>query len=364
MKSPNGNIDVVTGKNGADEHIFSVIIKRTYRINHGQPLERSEEDAELRKTDAYYDNGDPEWSVVQYEYELAPHKQSVDVVVVGKAYAGVEKTAQTMTVGARIGKRKKLVRVFGDRQCNYQGNTDPEFTDPQPFTEMDIRYDRAYGGHDEKSDPSQPFYYPRNTHGCGVVMQNVKESIDGLMLPNFEDPDQLLCPENLVIGDPKRWPEMPLPQGLGWYQRNWYPRCALMGAFPAYVDVGYATPEEVKGLLPKNHIALAMQYKLPSFVSRFNNGASLDMTFQELASNEKIELRGLNPSGTLDFSLPGETPKASLDIGKGSTQLDVKLDTVCIRPDDLQVDMLWRATLVYEGYSWFPNMTRLHAEVS
>jgi hypothetical protein len=364
MATPNGNIDIVTGKNSDDEHIFSVIVKRTYNIKHGKPLERNEEDAELRKTDTYYDDGDPEWSVVQYEYDLAPHKLFADVVVVGKAYAPEGKTAQAITVGARVGKRKKLVRVFGDRQCIYRADADPEFTDPEMFSEMEIRYDRAYGGYDEKSDASQPFYYPRNTQGCGVVMQNVKESIDGLVLPNVEDPEQLISPESLVIGDPKRWPEQPLPQGLGWFQRNWYPRCALMGAFPAYVDVGYASPEEVKGMLPKNHIALAMQYKLPSYVSRFNNGASLGMTFRELPPNEKIELRGLNPSGKLDFTLPGETPQVSLDIGKGETELDAKLDTVCIRPDDLQVDMLWRATLVYEGYSWFPSMTRLHAEVS
>lgn len=363
MDNPNGHMEIVTGKNARDEHIFSVIVKRSYRINDNQLLSRCEEDAALRKTDSYYDDGDPEWSVVQYENDLAPHKQSVDVVVVGSAHAGDGKTVQTMTVGAKVGKSKKLLTIFGDRHCIYNASGNPSFSDPAPFSTMQIRYDRAYGGYDEKSDPAQPFYYPRNTNGCGVVMQNVRDSIDNLELPNIEDPDYLLTPDNLIIEDPKKWPEKPLPQGFGWLQRNWYPRCALLGAFPAYVDVGYATPEESRGLLPKNHIALAMQYKLPGFVSRFNNGASIGMTFKQLASDESIQLRGLTPSGKLDFKLPGETPKVSLDIGKGETELKAMLDTVSIYPDEQQVDMIWRATLTFEGYSWFPKMTRLHAEV-
>jgi hypothetical protein len=39
------------------------------------------------------------------------------------------------------------------------------FSDPERFLEMEIRYDRAYGGRDEKSDPNLPFYYPRNDMG-------------------------------------------------------------------------------------------------------------------------------------------------------------------------------------------------------
>ena len=43
--------------------------------------------APLRLIDQYYDDGDPEWSTVQHESELAPYKAATDVVVIGKAYA-------------------------------------------------------------------------------------------------------------------------------------------------------------------------------------------------------------------------------------------------------------------------------------
>jgi hypothetical protein len=70
---------------------------------------------------------------------------------------------------------------------------------------MEIRYDRAYGGVDEVSDPSIPFHYPRNDRGRGVALRNVRERIEGLALPNLEDPEDRITPERLVIGDPDRW---------------------------------------------------------------------------------------------------------------------------------------------------------------
>src|SRR5437773_558832 len=100
MASANGIFEIVPGKNDRGEHIFAVIVKRTYRIKQGGAAERCAADHELRKTDAYYDNGDPEWSTVQYESELAPYKPAVDVVVIGKAYAprGIPATQMTVSV--------------------------------------------------------------------------------------------------------------------------------------------------------------------------------------------------------------------------------------------------------------------------
>ena len=87
------------------------------------------------------------------------------------------------------------------------------------------------------------------------------------------------------------------------------------------------------------------------------------MMFAGLKGNEAISLRGLSPEGLLEFSLPGETPEVVLDIGQGEQQLQARLDTVSVRPDDLEVDLIWRGTLAYEGYSWLPHMNRLYAEV-
>lgn len=358
-----GQFEIAPGRNDRGEHVFSVIVKRTYRIEADGSVARAARDHELRKIDHYYDDGDPEWSTVQYESELAPYKPFTDVVVIGTAYAPKNEPTQRMTVSVQVGERKKSLVVTGDRNCVYRGTQLPAFTEPKPFTEMEIRYDRAYGGRDEKSIAEIPFFYPRNDMGKGVVLRNVQEAVEGLALPNIEDPQELLTPERLLIGEPERWHLQPLPQGFGWRQRTWYPRCALLGSYPAFTDPGTVTPEERMGLVPKNHIALAKQSRLRPFEARFNNGGSFGMIFAELAGGVEVKLEGLTREGSLRFVVPAETPAIGLDIGSGMTPLNVQIHTVNIRPDDQELDLIWRGAQVYEGYAWLPKMKRLQAEV-
>jgi hypothetical protein len=185
-----------------------------------------------------------------------------------------------------------------------------------------------------------------------------------LALPNIEDPQDLLTPERIFIEEPDRWPLQPLPQGFGWRQRTWYPRAALLGTYPPFLDPGTVTAEERMGLVPANHVALAKQSRLRPMEAQFANGASFGLIFGSLKGDEPVVLGRLTPDGVLKFALPGDSPAISLDFGKGAEALEVQLHTVSIRPDDLEVDMIWRGARTYPGYSWLAkNMTRLHAEV-
>jgi hypothetical protein len=355
--------EIVPGRNDSEEHIFSVIVKRTYRFTPDGTAERCATDHPLRMIDEYYDGGDPEWSTIQHESELAPYKPATDVVVIGKAYAPWGSPTQRMTVGVRVGAVQKVLVVTGDRYCHYQPGAYPFVSDPEPFVQMEIRYERAYGGRDERSIPDIPFLYPRNPKGTGVVLRNVSEAVHGLALPNIEDPQDMLTPERILIHEPERWHLQPLPQGFGWRDRAWYPRSALLGTYPPFLDAGTVTTEEQMGLLAADHIALAKQSRLKPLVAHFSHGASFGLLFPDLKGDEPIALGGLSESGMLKFSLPGETPTVLLDIGLGEQQPPVKLHTVSIRVDDREIDLIWRAAVVYEGYSWLPKMTRLHAEV-
>ncbi len=116
------------------------------------------------------------------------------------------------------------------------------------------------------------FAYPRNPVGRGLVLQDPADRT--VQLPNFEDPNDLLTPERLILGDVKRWSRQPLPQGLGWFAKTWYPRMSFVGVIPGFVDADEIMPEEALGLVPRNQIALGRQFRLPSFDVRFNNGAS------------------------------------------------------------------------------------------
>jgi hypothetical protein len=363
MGAGSGVFEIVPGRNERGEHVFSVIVKRTYRIKHDGSVERADTDRELRQIDHYYDDGDPEWATVQYESELAPYKPSTDVVVICKAYAPRGVPTEQMAVSVQVGSRNKSLIVTGDRHCLYREWGVPVFSDPEPFTEMEVRYERAYGGRDDKSMADIPFMYPRNFMGKGVVLRNVREAVDELALPNIEDPQDLLSPERIFIGEPERWHLQPLPQGFGWRQRTWYPRCALLGSYPPFTDAGTVTQEERMGLVPRDHIALAKQSRLRTFEAHFNNGAGYGMIFANFKGGAQVTLGGLTPNGLLTFSLPEETPAILLDIGSGMQQPATQLHTVSIRPDDGELDLIWRGACVYPGYSWLPKMKRLHAEI-
>ena len=356
-------MQISSGHTETKQPIFSVLVKRSYEIIPDQPLVRAEKASPILETDLYYDEGDPERNTVKFENDLAPYKLATDVVVIGKVITPGSKPIHTLNIGVEVAGKRKVIQVTGDRRCIFRSNKAPDFTDPAEFTEMEIRYERAYGGKDEKSIPGFAFHYPRNPLGTGLALQNDPQIIDGLRLPNFEDPNDRLTPERVILSEPGNWNDQPLPQGLGWFQKTWYPRCSFVGSVPGFVASDATMREETLGLVPKHQIALARQFKLPSFDVRFNNGASLGMMFAYLQGDELIRLANLTPERLLSFNLPGDKPRIMLDIGLGENELTTVLHTVCIRLEDNQVDLIWRGAHPYPGVDWLPQMKRLHAEV-
>jgi hypothetical protein len=364
MEADRPEFEIVSGQTETGAPVFSVLVKRTYDIRPGQPAVRAARTMPLVKVDKYYDCGDPERCTVKYEADLSPYKLATDVVLVGKAYAPGGKPASRVTAMLQVADHRKVICITGDRRYIYRDNQPPSFTDPVEFTEMEIRYDKAYGGIHMRSDPNRMFPYPRNPAGAGFVLKNIREAVDGMPLPNLEDPDDLLQPHRVILEEPERWNRQPLPQGLGWFQRNWYPRCSFVGAVPGFVDPDEIMREEELGIVPKNQIALARQFKLPAFDVRFNSGASLGLVLPFLAGGEAVSLVNLTAGGQLDFSLPNDPPGIMLDIGLGENELDPVLHTVCIRPEEMQVDLVWRGAHEYPGMDWLSEMKRLAAQVS
>ena len=354
---------VVPGEAADGTPIFSALVKRTYRIVPGKNAHRAEQPAKLVETDQYFDEGDPQVNSVRFETDLVPFKIATDIVVVGKAYAPGARPTSTMQVSIYLGAYRKDLLIVGDRRSEFRPGRPPVWSDPLPFAEMEVRYERAYGGSDERSLPGMPFSYPRNPIGRGFFISYIKENVDGLPLPNIEDPVDPLTPERLITGEVTRWNRQPLPQGLGWFHRVWYPRCSFLAAMPAFVPPGEVMREEQLGIVPRGQADLAAAFRLPSRDPRFWNGASLGLVVPFLEGNEPVRLINLTPSGKLDFCLPGEVPSVTLDIGMGEKELRPFLHSVTIRPDDNQLDLVWRAAHPYPGVDWLPNMTAMRLEV-
>jgi uncharacterized protein YjbI with pentapeptide repeats len=103
-------------------------------------------------------------------------KSQPEWLVWGAAYAPAAKSAVAVTVTASVGPQSKTLRVLGDRY--WRPDVDGVASDPQPFSEMPIRWSRAFGG------PKLP-----NPYGRGVAAVKVHGG-ELVFLPNVENPSE------------------------------------------------------------------------------------------------------------------------------------------------------------------------------
>jgi hypothetical protein len=348
---------VLPGQTPQGEHIFGVLIKRTYDIVPGGRCTRAIADKKLVPGDVHYD--DPMNSTVRFESDFIPFKLATDVVLNGRAHAPRGQRDSILTASLTIGRYRKEVLVLGDRVARYSGKQDPVFTDPQPFETMDLRYERAYGGVDIYSEPKMQYVYPRNHLGRGYVVANTKSGVENLPLPNIEDPKDPLTPARLCVGNFMDWERQPMPQGFGWTMKMWRPRSSYGGVMPADRGLEQELRKAYSTLVPPAQRKLYEQTQLPAMDFRFFNGASADLILPYLSGAEQVRLLNLDAQGDTQFQLPGERPRVGLDIGQGVQEPEVVLHTMLIRMEDRQVDLIWRGAVPYPGRDWLPEMKKM-----
>ncbi|MFP5221837.1 MAG: DUF2169 domain-containing protein [Acidobacteriota bacterium] len=149
----------------------------------------------------YFDLDDPEsplpdkdmWPQVMKLLPQPPvldpglQKPRAEVLLAGKCFAPDGKARQAAQVSLTVGGKQKTLNVFGDRRWTMAGGTAVGISDPAPFTEMPLTWERAYGGAADA----------RNPKGRGLP---AKPGDAPGELPNVEYPAQLM-------GSPKDQPE-------------------------------------------------------------------------------------------------------------------------------------------------------------
>ena len=353
--NPSGKHALLPGQNPDGKYMLTVLLKRTYRIVPFSLCERTE-DRPLLGGDKHY--ADPMNSTVRFESDFIPFKLATDVVLNGTAYAPGGRAVREFTATLEVGTGKKQVRVIGDRVCKHRPGGDPVFGDPRPFTQMPLRYERAYGGVDVDSEPRAQFAYPRNHLGKGFVIENVKGAIDGLELPNLEDPADPLTPARLCCGRVADWAKQPVPTGFGWYSKFWQPRAGWAGILPGDRAAEQMMRNAYAAFVPQPMREAYLANPLPTVEFRFFNGASPGLSVPYLRGDEAVQLTNLTPDGSLVFILPGDRPAIALDIGAGRKEGIVVLQTVMIRLDEGGVDLVWRAAFDYPGPDWLSEMKK------
>lgn len=256
------------------------------------------------------------------------NKERTDVVIAGSAFAPGGRATPSMVVSARIGDTSKRIAVFGRRQVEWVGGR-PRLGRPEPFVEMPLTYENAYGGLDNRVPiPAHqreeymrmvelglqfdhPGLYPRNPVGKGYVVG--PDPVPGLELPNLEDPAELLTAERLITGRPELWYRQPLPWCFAWTPALTFPRYRHAGVdpwFPAPHDA--SLPEVRRAFIPAN---LRLTVEREQRISAgYLQEASLGMVVATPLGGKPIVLAGLHPDEPeITFALP-PAPRIDLHI--------------------------------------------------
>jgi len=199
----------ISGRLNFPGHSLTYIVKATFDLKPGKQVIPSEE--QLPPTsDEYYPDDEEQKGSVRYESDFAFLKPFADVMLVGSCFTPRGKPLLACPVKLGVGNAEKTLEVFGNR---YWKNTiiNPETTEPVAFTQMDLRYERSFGGQD----------YELNPIGRGYCEADVTIADNVLPVPNIQDP------EDLVISPYQQ----KNPAGFGPLNRTWAFRQEKMGSY-------------------------------------------------------------------------------------------------------------------------------------
>ncbi|OIP32888.1 MAG: hypothetical protein AUK27_11835 [Deltaproteobacteria bacterium CG2_30_66_27] len=255
----------------------------------------------------------------KFEADTAPFKPRADILLVGKAHAPGGTPVRWLDAGLRVGTLQKVVRVSGDRAwISGAGKLSaPVSTEPEPFTEMSLVYEKAFGGIDTESGG----FCAENPVGCGFYTRKSPRNIDGAPLPNIEDASRPI----------RSWTDHPGPAGFGCLGKGWAPRVGYLGTYDELW-------KSERSPLPPN-----------DFRYDFYNAAPPALQVEGyLRGDEEILLLNLEKSGKVRFRLPGIAPVATVEKTERwsgpswSEPAPMRLDTLCLLPDEGRLFLVWR----------------------
>ncbi len=303
------------GREGA-----TVVVKGTFALPAPRatpaPLSISDEQAKIELADVP-SSEPPEKASVRYAAESSPAKAATDVALLGHAYPARAQAAE-VDVALWVGPIRKSVRIFGDRRW-MRGAARWRPSRPTPFEKMPLLYERAFGGWDTTAaDARQHDFYARNPVGLGFAASRASNP-EGLLLPNLEDPSQLI----------EAPADRPAPAGFGFIAPAWTPRRERAGT---YDDRWRA---ERFPFLPADFDAAFFQSSAP------------DLTVPGcLKGDEPVTVTNASRAGELTFAVPRRDLEVTVWIRGEPTVHPPRLDTFIIEPDAGRALCTWKSSFL------------------
>lgn len=309
---------------------LTVVVKATFVLPPpgGRPVPAPEQ-RPVETADEDFAGGLP--GSLRLERDTATFKPRADVALIGTAYAPGGRPVRSLDVMLRVGRLRKVLRVFGDREWIFPTRMVmvPLISEPQPFARMPLTYAHAFGGIDRRAGRGCAYNYA----GKGFLGEKTRASVDGRALPNIEDPAHLIT----------SWDDEPPPAGFCFYPAHCRPRRDYAGTEP-----GVAEPHPLFGLAA-------------DFRHDFYNAAHPGLQVPGyLRGDEEVELVNLTPDGPRRFRLPGVRPVVTVRVASSAAAGDgaaggreeerelspaAPLDTLVLLPDEGAFYQLWRAVI-------------------
>lgn len=254
---------------------------------------------------------------VQFSPDLGYGKEGVDVLAVASAFAPHGSPTQALMAGMSIGDRYLGLAVIGDRrwQKRWSGYV---ASDPAPFVEMPIAWERAYGGYTTVRGAELPC--TDNMLGKGYVLD--KALAEGVELPNVEDPASLI---REIDDRPRPVSFCPLPLGTSY-------------TADALEDVH----EDGEGLTPAIYNVAIPAHRLPHYPA----GATL-------------RLHNLTPTAGPEYTLPTTGIVAEVTIGTKRYEFFGGIDTILVMPNQREIVLTHRLVFRYQYTRAVARVVRL-----
>lgn len=334
--------------------VLSVLSKRSYRWTARGELALLDEQPPLAHDIKLAEREDRNGEVMLQGRDTWPLKLATDVVVSGHARSAHDRRVSQLNVELSVGPHLRRITALGPRYVEYHGNGELSFTPAEPFTSVEMSWWNAYGGIDPTLLPKGlddtplfmgkpvlelfPGAYPRNPSGTGYLVAETPMFLDGLALPQLEDPAALLQPATFLVRDPAQWWRRPTPACFGWYNALWYPRILHAGGKPYYLpessepSAPASTPDEEWRPQPGQ----------PYFRPELMNEAAPGLILPFLNGDETIALAGFGTEDKQHFQLPRERPRVQARAdGLELEELACRIHTLAIDADKREFYLLF-----------------------
>lgn len=293
------------------KHSLTLIVKGTFDLSPRKKTTLSEQQSYPTGDEFYVDDEEMQGGA-RYSSDFAFFKARADLLLVGKCHAPEGTMVPARQVTFQVGSRSKSLNVYGNRYWK-RGLLGSNATDPEPFSEMELRYENSFGGKE----------YKKNPVGKGLGKIELEDGKKVQPLPNIVSPDD-------EIVSPRRRPE---PAGFGPIGRMWQHRYSKLGTYKA------------------NYLKERWPWFPKDFDWSYFNAAPDDMWIEGyLRGDEELFFENLHPVHSEYRShLPGLRIRCFLNEIDGTNrsethfrEVPLKLDTLWVDMEDEKLVLVWR----------------------